>query len=168
MSNKDKAVILSDEQQQLKDGLENLVAQLGTEQDKRHHSRFVNNKQLSLKGNEVELNALYRTDWAAGKIVDIIPEDMTREWRSFTGDMKPEIITRLVDEENRLKLRRAFKDAHTWARLYGTAFIIMSVEDGQSPDQPLDISRIKKGGLRHIKAVDRHRINTTKHSVIAQ
>lgn len=162
MSNKDKAIILSDKDYNLSDGLENLVAQLGTEQDKRHHSRFVNNKQLSLSGNREELNALYRTDWAAGKIVDIIPDDMTREWRSFTGDMEPKIIERLVDEENRLKLRTMFNEAHKWSRLYGTAFIVMSIDDGQTPDTPLDISKIKKNGLRHIKAVDRHRINNAE------
>ena len=162
MSNKEKATILSDKDQKLQDGLENLVAQLGTEQDKRSHSRFVNNKQLSLAGNREELNALYRTDWVAGKIVDIIPEDMTREWRSFTGDIDPALIAKLVEEEDRVKLRSSFMQAHKWARLYGTAYVVLYVEDGQSPEEPLDINKIKKGGLRHVKPVDRHRIQNSE------
>ena len=118
-----EAKILSDEEATLRDGLENLIAQLGTEQDKRHHSRFVNNKQLSRDGMQDELNAMYRTDWLAGKVVDIIPDDMTREWREFTGDIDPEIVKQLEDEEDRLNLSGNFNQAHKWARLYGTAFI---------------------------------------------
>jgi len=143
----------------LGDSLENLVAQLGTEQDKRSHSRFVNSKRLSTDGMQDELNALYRTDWLAGKVVDIIPDDMTREWRYYSGDIEPETIKALVEEEERLGLSDAFNQAHKWARLYGTSFIVINVDDGQPVDQPLNINRIRKGGLKHIKVVDRHRID---------
>jgi len=156
----EKAKILTDDE--LSDGLENLVAQLGTEQDKRSHSRFVNKKQLSLAGNRSELDALYRTDWLAGKIVDIIPEDMTREWRKFVGDIEPDSIKILDDEENRLDLRSNFSTAHKYARLYGTAFIVMAIDDGQTPDKPLEFSRISEGSLKHIKSIDRHRVNQTE------
>ena len=153
------AKILSDEQQLLFDSLENLVAQLGTAQDKRANSRFVNSKRLSAQGNEEELEALYRTDWLAGKVVDIVPEDMTREWREFVGDVDPETVALLIDEEERLELSNAFETADKWARLYGTAFIVMSIDDGQTPDKPLDIKKVKEGSLRFIKVVDRTRIN---------
>lgn len=153
------AQILSDEQQKLHDSLENLVAQLGTAQDKRANSRFVNTKRLSAQGNEEELNALYRTDWLAGKVVDIVPEDMTREWREFTGDIDPKIVDQLEEEEERLQLPNCFEQADKWARLYGTAFIVMSIDDGQTPDKPLDVNKIKEGALRHIKVVDRNRLN---------
>ena len=154
-----KAKILSDEEQFQKDGLENLVAQLGTEQDKRSHSKFVNNKMLSADGNQDELNAMYRTDWLCGKVVDIIPDDMTREWREFTGDVDPKVVKALEDEEDRLQLSSYFNEAHKWGRLYGGGLIVMSIDDGQTPDKPLDINKIKKGGLRHIKAIDRHRVS---------
>lgn len=160
----EKAKILN---QEYKDGLENLVAQMGTEQDKRYHSRFVNNKMLSATGNRVELDALYRTDWLAGKIVDIIPDDMTREWREFKGDIDPEIVRQLVEEEDRLDLSGNFNLAHKWARLYGTAFIVLSVDDGQTPDRPLDIANLKPGSLRHIKAIDRHRVSNAEVVPIA-
>lgn len=162
------AKILSDsEEREISDGLENLVAQLGTEQDKRSHSRFVNNKRLSLSGNRQELDALYETDWLAGKVVDIIPDDMTREWRNFTGDIDPEIIKRLMDEEDRLDVRGAFNLAHKWARLYGTAYIVMSIDDGRQADEPVNLSALKEGSLRHIKVIDRHRINNSEVVPIA-
>lgn len=156
MGNKPKAKILSDEESKLSDGLENLVAELGTAQDKRTHSRFVNNNSLSM--DKEELSAMYRTEWVAGKIVDIIPDDMTREWREFSGDIDPTIVKQLTDEEKRIDLVGQFNLAHKWARLYGTAYIVISVDDGLLPDKPLDISKIKKGKLRHIKAIDRYRL----------
>lgn len=166
---KEKAKILDGGSQMglFGDGLENLIAQLGTEQDKRKHSLFTNSKQLSRDGNQEELNALYRTDWLAGKIVDIIPDDMTREWRTFVGDEDPKVIRAFENEENRLQLRSAFSKAHKWARLYGTAFIVMSIDDGQTPDKPLNINKIKKGGLRHVKVVDRHRVSNAEVVPIA-
>lgn len=156
MNNEPTAKIVDED---LRDGLENLIAELGTEQDKRSHSRFVNSKRLSMDGNREELDAMYRTDWLSGKVVDIIPADMTREWRYFDGELDPKVIKALEDEENRVGLQSAFEEAHKWSRLYGTAFIVMSIDDGQTPDKPLDITKIKKGGLRHIKVIDRHRIN---------
>lgn len=157
--NYEEARILDTDQGKLYDSLENLVAQLGTGQDKRSHSRFVNNKRLSMDGMQEELNALYRTDWLAGKVVDIIPDDMTREWRYFSGDIEPETIEMLQDEEDRLQLSSAWNQAHKWARLYGTSFVVMNIDDGEPVDKPLRIDKIKKNGLKHIKVVDRHRID---------
>jgi len=154
---KDKAKISTDEE--LHDGFENLIASMGTEQDKRSHSRFVNNKRLSADGNRHELSALYRTDTISGKIVDIIPNDMTREWRYFSGDIEPEIVRMLEEEENNIQLVKNINQAHKWARLYGTAFIVMSIDDGNSPDKPLEIDKIKLGGLKHITAIDRYRVS---------
>lgn len=149
------AKILNDATQ---DGFENLIAQLGTERDKRNASTFVNNKILSHDGNQAELNAMYRTDWVSGKVVDIIPDDMTREWREFTGDIDPEIVKQLIEEENRLGLSAMFNQAHKWGRLYGTGFIVMSINDGNTPDMPLEIDKIKPGGLKFMHAIDRHRV----------
>ena len=154
-----KATIISDKSEVLRDGLENLIAQLGTEKDKRASSHFVNNRRLSADGNQDELSAMYRTDWLSGKVVDIIPNDMTREWRNFTGEIEPEMVKDLEAEEARLDLVGSFNLAHKWARLYGTAFIVMSIDDGQTPDMPLNLAGIKEGSLRHIKVIDRHRLS---------
>lgn len=146
----------------IKDGLENLIAGLGLGQksDKRAYGQFQNTKQLSLDGNQTELNALYRTDWVAGKVVDIVPEDMTREWRKFDdAELTPEDVKKLEEEEERIGLQNAFKQGHKWGRLYGTGFIIMDIDDGfDDPMVPVNIERLEPGCLRHIKVVDRHRV----------
>jgi hypothetical protein len=144
-------------EEELKDGLENILASLGTASDKRSNSTFVNSKNLT--ESREELNAMYRTDWFSGKVIDIIPDDMTREWRTFTGEMDPKIVDLIIDEEDRIGLSHYVNLAHKWARLYGTALIVISVDDGQTPDKPLNINTIKKGGLNHIKVLDRHSIS---------
>lgn len=153
---------ITDHKKSVEDGLENFAANLGTNQDKRHLSRYVNTKRLSARGNERELLDFYSTNWVAGKVVDIIPADMTREWRSFIGEIEPQSVKKLEEEEERLQLSTTFNDAHKWARLYGTGFIVLAVDDGQTPDKPLDINKIKKGGLQHIKAIDRQRVSTAE------
>lgn len=143
---------------EISDGLENLIAELGTGQDKRSQGRFVNTKQLSLGGERSELDALYQTMWVAGKVVDIIPNDMSREWRSLDGEITPEQLRKFEEEETRLDVDGAFNFANKWARLYGTGYIVLSVDDGQTPDKPLNLNAIKKGGLQHIKVLDRHQL----------
>ncbi len=155
-----EARILSESEAAFSDGLENLVANMGTGLDKRTYSRFGSRGRLSGQGNKEEFTNLYREDCFAGKIVDIIPDDMTREWRRFVGDIEPETVERLRDEETRLDIAGAFNTAHKWARLYGTAFVVMAVDDGLTPDKPLDPRRLRPGSLRHVKAIDGHRLIT--------
>lgn len=150
-----EATILDD----VKDGLENLVSGMGTEGDKRIHGKFNNKRQLSaITSGTSELSAMYRSNWVAGKVVDIIPDDMTREWREFDGDMDPKLVEKINAEQDRIQLPYYFNLAHKWGRLFGTAFIVMSVDDGKEPSAPLDIASIKEGDLKHIKVIDRHRL----------
>ena len=144
------------------DSLVNLMAQLNTEKDKRTHSQFVNTKMLSQRNNEQELNAMYRTNWVCGKGVDILPDDMTREWRTFEGKIEPSDVEDLENEEKRLQLRAKFNEAHKWARLYGTSYIIMSINDGGLPEDPVDLDMVGPGDLRHINVVDRFRMDTSQ------
>lgn len=167
MSVEEAKVMDKGEMRKIEDSLQNLVANLGTNLDKRTQSTFRMRKFLSRDGNQQELDSIYREDWLAGKIVDIIPDDMVREWRAFTGDVSPAIVKQLVNEEARLNLQQSFNQAHKWARLYGTAFIVIAINDGLDPTEPLDLNRVKPGGLLHIQAIDRHRVNNAEQIPIA-
>ena len=149
------------------DSLTNLITGMGTGKDKRSHGIYRNDNPISLQGNQDQLNALYRTNWLAAKIVEIIPKDMGREWREFINDDDPALIERLEMEEKKLQIRKHITLAHTWARLYGTGFVVMDINDGQTVDKPVDISRIKKGGLRHVKSIDRFRLSQTETQPIS-
>lgn len=158
-NNRYRNTAILDSRFELFDNLQNFITGMGTNKDKRTHNIYRNDNPLSAQSNRQELNALYRTNWLAAKIIEIIPKDMGREWREFTNEDDPELIKELEKEEKRLQLRKHITLAHIWARLYGTGFVVMDIDDGQSPDMPLDISRIKKGGLHHVKSIDRFRLS---------
>ena len=89
---------------------------------------------------------------------------MTREWRTFKGP-ETEDITRLEEEERRLDLQTTFNMAQKWSRLYGTSLIVMDIEDGGDPEDPLELDFIGEGDLNHIKAVDCNRFDTAQITI---
>ena len=42
------------------------------------------------------LNSLYRNDWIATKIIDVIPEDMTKNWYRLTSQVQPDKMEELA------------------------------------------------------------------------
>ncbi|SEP57724.1 hypothetical protein SAMN03159444_00103 [Pseudomonas sp. NFACC02] len=126
------------------DSLSNMVANIGTNRDKRSHSQF---------GFEFvtpyELEAAYQSNWLARRIVDKPNEDALREWRAFSGKQAKQI----ANEERRLGVQQAYLDTCCWADLYGGAAILMIT--GQDLSQPLNLDKIKKGGLKNLVVFDR-------------
>ena len=122
------------------DGLVNVVSGLGTTSSKRQHNQF----QYALLNNYQELDAAYQTSWLARQIVDIPAGDMTREWRTIKSDGAEEIQA----EEQRIGLRFACEEALSWARLFGGGGILMLTN--QDLGKPLNIDKIKKGGLERV------------------
>jgi phage-related protein (TIGR01555 family) len=131
------------------DGLQNLVSGLGVfGRDKATGGTFVFHQI-----GRHELDAAYRGDWIAAKIVDIPPHDMTREWRSWQADKKQ--ITAIEAEEKRLGVRAKVKKAIWWARLYGGSALIL--HDGASDlTTPLNVTA--SGGLKRILVVNRFKL----------
>ena len=129
------------------DSLVNLVANLGTPRDKaaatEYGQPFVSDVAL--------LNA-YRGAWLPQKIVDIPAEDATREWRSW--DAEKEQITALEAEEARLGVQLKVRDAMTRGRLLGGAAIYIGTGD-RNPMDPLDPTRIGRGGIKHLNVMTR-------------
>lgn len=145
------------------DSFVNFAASMGIGgKDKRLDSTFVDRGRMPWH----ELEALYREDWIGGKIVDIIPDDMTRNWRTFSdASLTPEERTKITAEERRLKLKHHINFNKKWSRLYGGSLIVMNIDDGLDPSEPLIVENIKPGQLRNLIVFDRrhadpHRINT--------
>jgi phage-related protein (TIGR01555 family) len=135
---------------QIGDGFQNLVANIGTARDKASAGTWFHNS-TSLQ----EIDALYRGTWLGKKIIDIPVGDMTREWRVFRTD--DEAVKRIEAEEKRLQLRAKVARAMRWARLYGGAVLVLS-DGAEDPSQPLDASRIAKGGLKFVHPLTRFQI----------
>ncbi|QNG09648.1 DUF1073 domain-containing protein [Pseudomonas putida] len=126
------------------DSLSNLVANIGTNRDKRTHNQF--GFQFV---TPYELEAAYQSNWLARRIVDKPNEDALREWRTFSGkDAK-----KIAAEERRLGVQQKYLDACCWADLYGGAAMLMIT--GQDLSKPLNLDKVKKGGLKNIVVFDR-------------
>lgn len=132
----------------LYDGLANLATGLGGEKDKASYNQW---NHSGRNYDHIALSARYREDWLSQKVCQIIPQDLTREWREFESEEAQQ-----ADEE--FEVSKMFREAYIWARLYGTSFIVLDVDDGRSTDKPINWKRLRPGCLRSMMVVDRTRI----------
>lgn len=141
-----------------RDGLQNLVAGLGTSRDKSAYSEYTTPNVLDM----ATLGNMYRSSWLAKKIVNIPAEDMTRAWREImfddetVGDPEDSSRDEVLEAERRFAIRHKVTQAIKWARLYGGSVMILGVGDPQKYAEPLDVAKIKRGDLRFIQVMDRH------------
>ncbi len=152
ITDKSQAIIsISDSKpnkQSLYDGLSNLATGLGTAKDK---SSFNEWNHSGANYDHVTLSARYREDWLSQKVCQIVPQDLTREWRTFASD-------EATEADKAFEVDKLFREAYKWARLYGTSFIVLDVDDGRTTDKPINWKRLKPGCLRSMHVVDRTRI----------
>lgn len=139
------------------DGLQNVMAGLGTGRDKMSYSEYGVVTQL----DRMQLEGMYRASWIAKKIVNIPSEDMTRAWRQCmfddesVGDPKESNTFTYEQAERQFQIQAKVRQALMWSRLYGGAVLLLGVGDPKDYDKPLDVAKVKKGDLRHIMAMDR-------------
>lgn len=102
------------------------------------------------------LNALYRSNWLARRIVDIIPKDMMRNWVSYQSDVAPEQIDKLKKMERLTRLRASLLKGLYWGRLYGGAAGLIMLEGQEDAlEEPLDLDDIMPGDFKGLLLVDR-------------
>ena len=127
----------------VRDSLSNLAASLNAGKDKAANDSFV---LFDLDRGQVE--AMVRGDWLARKVVDIVPYDMVREWRAWSGHRAD--VERVEAAERRLGLRQAVQRAMTLGRLYGGGAIIIGTNetDPAALARPLDPARLPPAAWR--------------------
>lgn len=136
------------------DGLENVVAGLGTERDKRSYSVWGEPRVMTRN----DLENAYRGSALAKKIVNIVADDMTREgWNCIFED--DALSLSIGRAEKRFAVKKRVNEALRWSRLYGGAVIILGVNDTKDLSKPLKIDRLGKGCLRYLQVVDRWRLS---------
>lgn len=133
----------------MRDGLENLMTGMGTDRDKLTFTTFAFNAM-----NRAQLDAAYRSDWIARKVIDIPAFDATREWREWQADTDD--ITLLEEAETKFNILQKIKAALIKARLYGGSALVIGVEG--KPDKELDPETVKKDGLKFVHAVSRYEL----------
>lgn len=139
------------------DGLTNLVAGMGTMQDKRTGNGYLPSMTLT----RFTLESMYRDSWLAKRIVNSVADDMTREWFdvNFDGNT-PEDRQALAGIEKRFNVKGKTNEALRWARLYGGAVIIIGIGNDDL-STPLDITKIKKDSLKFLHVLDRWRVSAS-------
>jgi hypothetical protein len=98
------------------------------------------------------VQALYRSDWLARKIVDTPAFDSTRAWRQWEAEADQ--IEALEEAERSFGLQRKLLEALTKARLYGGAAMVLGVK-GTPFNKELDVEKVGKGDLKFIHVVER-------------
>ncbi|XDQ90317.1 DUF1073 domain-containing protein (plasmid) [Xylella fastidiosa subsp. pauca] len=93
--------------QHVVDNLQNLVAGLGDQRDKMSYGRYLLPRVI----DRVELEAMYRTNWLARKVVDIPATDMTREWVTLQTCMQADALEPMYRLEQALNVRAKVRDA---------------------------------------------------------
>lgn len=123
------------------DGLENLVANIGSSRDKAAAWAWT-----AIEKAPDELEAIYRGGWLGKKIVNVPTDDMVREWRTWQAD-RP-FVERVEAVEKTFKVRDKVTTAKRWSRIFGSAAIIVVVNPRLGrPDEPLDWARVSDGDM---------------------
>lgn len=124
------------------DGLQNVVAELGTPKDKASAWTYA----VCYQSN-IELENIYRSSWLGRKIVDVPVDDMTRSWRTWHTENA--LVDRIEAAERKFDVRAKMSEALRWARLFGASAIIVGTKSGR-PDEPLDVERLAQGDLQFL------------------
>lgn len=133
------------------DGLGNVVTSLGIS----GRARTPSSKISDPKGfTPQELGFMYAGDGFAKRIIDLIAEEMTREWVELNGDLDGYLLKYL----EKLDAQKHFCDLVRWARLFGGAIIIIGANDGKNLDEELNLSNIKT--IEFLRVIDRAEIFT--------
>lgn len=140
----------------LADGLENLVSGLGGEKDKSSYNRWTfSNRNADYR----ELMNRFREDWVSQKVCTVIPQDMTRKWRHIDTEEGQKA-------DKKLRIRKLFREAYQWARLYGTSFVLLDLKGTGKLDSPLRLDNLKKGCIKSMRVIDRSRLHAAGSIVL--
>lgn len=102
------------------------------------------------------LNSLYRNHWIVRKIVDVIPEDMCKNWIKLKTQLEPGKITDMEKVIKKTQTKAKILEGLKWGRLYGGAIglILLDGESGYM-DLPLDYRLIMPGSYKGLLILDR-------------
>lgn len=100
------------------------------------------------------LSIMHRYDWLTRKICNRPAQDALKRW--IVLDDKP-----IMAELERIGFKKKAKKAIAWGRLYGGAALILIVEDGMTPADPLNPAKVKR--VVDVKVADRHYLQPQGH-----
>lgn len=115
------------------------------------------NYPLTRISNDYNLiNSLYRNHWIIRKVIDTIPEDMTRNWIKLQSSIPPDKLKKVDKIFRTRRIKQKILHGLKWGRLYGGAAGVIMIDGHEDMlDQPLDYDDILPGTFKNIWVVDR-------------
>jgi phage-related protein (TIGR01555 family) len=110
------------------------------------------------------LENLYGGDDIVARLCDLPAKTMTRKWLQITGVDDPKEAADVLTAGRELGIQAKTREAITWGRLFGSALIIMGVDDGQTMDKPVNEKRIKS--IDYLLVLDRWDLEI--HSIVTE
>ena len=109
-----------------------------------------------LTDNYAKLNSMYRSVGILQSIIDVVPQDMLREWFTLSGDIDPDKQAEFDKAVQKIKLKSKIDEGLRWGRLYGGAagFIMIKGQE-DSLDKPLDLEAILPDSFHGLWILDR-------------
>jgi len=102
------------------------------------------------------MNSLYRNNWIIGRIVDLIAEDMAKNWYQINSQVAPDVINRIQRLERNTRIKARILEGLKWGRLYGGAAGVIMIEHHEGIlDEPLDLDTVLPNSFKGIMIVDR-------------
>lgn len=125
------------------DGIINVLTGLGVSgKDRTASLRFLGTSKL----DPITLENIYTSDGFGKRIIDLVANEMTRQWIEVSGDPEGYIVAKLEEINAKEKITNLIR----WARLYGGAVIVIGADDGQDLDQPLNEAAIQSVDFLHV------------------
>lgn len=134
------------------DSWANIASGLGTPLDARTLTTITASREL----DQAEIDELYASDDIAATVVDAIPDHATRRWIEVQAEGDDECARALHDALEDLAAPERFAEWMRRNRKDGGALMIIGADDGQTPDQPLDINRVV--AVRHLHVLERWQV----------
>jgi phage-related protein (TIGR01555 family) len=90
--------------------------------------------------------------------VDIIPDDMTREWREWKADEAVVEAIEKVEQSPQVNIQAKVNEAMQLARLRGGSILVLGVDAGK-PEDELVIEKVGKDSLKYVHVLGRDQVS---------
>ena len=147
------------------DSFQNFTARVGLGTNNQHSDSNYGFSFVSR--NRIQMEAVYRSSWLAGRAVDVGASDMTREGIEFNSIMPPDEKDALNGAFERLQIWKSLCANEKWSRLYGGSIAVMLI-DGQRPETPLRLDTIGPGQFKGLLVLDRWLIQPSLEDLVTE
>jgi len=143
----------------VQDSLENAITGLGGAGDKSRAIKVTAGKELSF----ADLEELYVSSAITAKVVEDLPYECTRRFAEVLVSQpgSDQVAHPFRAELQRLNVPMRMREAHVWARLYGGGGIVMGIDDGMQPNEPVNMTAIK--GIRYLRVATAQELQAIRY-----